>query len=89
VPWTVESRNVTVHAADAPDPERVQGDPVKLPPTPVEAKVIVPVGVIGVPTVEVSVTVAVHVDAWLTATRESQEIFVDVVLGLTARVAGP
>ncbi len=70
MPWTVESRNVTVHATDAPDPERVQGDPVKLLATPVEAKVIVPAGVIGVPTVEVSVTVAVHVDAWFTATGE-------------------
>jgi len=89
VPWTVESKKVTVHVADAPDPERVQGDPVKLPATPVKEKVIVPAGVIGVPTVEVSVTVAVHVDAWLTATGESQEIVVDVVLGLTARVAGP
>ena len=78
-----------MHAADAPDPERVQGDPVKLPATPVEEKVIVPAGVIGVPTVEVSVTVAMHVDAWLTATGESQESIVDVALGLTARVAGP
>jgi len=72
VPWTVESRNVTVHAADAPDPERVQGDPVKLPAAPVEEKekVIVPAGVIGVPTVEASVTVASHNDAWFTATGE-------------------
>ena len=59
-----------MHAADAPDPERVQGDPVKLPATPVEGKVIVPAGVIGVPTVEVSVTVAVHNEAWFTTTGE-------------------
>jgi hypothetical protein len=63
VPCTVESKKVIAHVADAPVPERVQGDPVKLPATPIEEKVIVPAGVIGVPTADVSVTVAVHVDA--------------------------
>lgn len=89
VPWTVESKKVTEHVAEAPEPDNLQGDPVKLPATPVGVKVIVPAGVIGVPIVAVSVTVAVHVDDWSTATGESQEIVVEVVLGLTARVAGP
>jgi hypothetical protein len=89
VPWTVESKKVTLHVADAPDPEGLQEELDKIPLTPVWLKVIVPAGVVGLPTVDVSVTVAVHVDAWLTATGESQEMVVDVVLGLTARVADP
>ena len=78
-----------MQVAEALDPERVQGDPAKLPATPVAGKVTVPVGVVGVPTVEVSVTVAIQVDCWLTATGESQETVVDVVLGLTVKVAVP
>lgn len=89
VPWTVESWNVTVQVAEAPDPERLQGDPVKTPATPVEVKVTLPTGVIGVPAVAVSVTVTVHVDAWFTATGESQEIVVEVSLAFTTNVAGP
>jgi hypothetical protein len=78
-----------VHVAVEPDPDRVQGDPVKLPATPVEAKATVPVGVIGVPEAEVSATVAVQVEAWLTTTGLLHDTVVDVVLGLTAIFAVP
>ena len=67
-----------------PDPESVQGEPVKLPATPVEVNVTVPIGVIGVPEAEVSATVAVQVEAWLTTTGLLHDTVVDVVLGLTA-----
>ena len=45
----------------------VQGDPVKLP-VPLDVKVTVPVGAVC-PEEAVSVTVAVHVAAWLTTTE--------------------
>ena len=78
-----------MHVAEPPDPERMQGDPAKLPATPVALKVIVPAGAIGVPTEEVSVTVATQVDCSLIATGESHETVVDVVLALTVKVAVP
>lgn len=73
-----------MHVAVKPDPDRVQGEPVKLPATPVELNVTVPVGVMGVPEAEVSDTVAVQVEAWLTTTGLLHDTVVEVVLGLTA-----
>ena len=73
-----------MHVADVPDPESVQGELVKPPATPVEVNVTVPVGVIGVPEAEVSATVAVQVEAWLTTTGLLHDTVVDVVLRLTA-----
>jgi len=78
-----------VQAAVEPDPDRVQGEPVKLPATPVDVKVTVPIGVIGVPEEEVSATVAVQVEAWLTTTGLLHDTVVDVALGLTAMFAVP
>ncbi len=56
-------------------------------PVPVDVKVTVPVGVIGVPAVEVSVTVAVQVDAWLITTGVAQETAVAEVLTVTVIIA--
>ncbi len=69
--------NVGVHAADAvvPDNVHVVNDPV----TPVSLRAIVPVGVTNVPAAEVSVTVTVHVDPWLTITGVVHETVVVVV----------
>ena len=68
--------NVTLQEADAPVPLSVQlvelNDPV-----PVLVKPTVPVGVVG--DAFVSVTVAVQVDAWLTATVLSEQLTVVVV----------
>jgi hypothetical protein len=53
-------------------PTNVQLVTLKLPVTPVSAKPTEPVGVVAL-AVEVSVTVAMHVDAWLTSTGLEQE----------------
>lgn len=78
---------MALHVAVEPDPDRVQGEPVKLPRD-VE-KVTVPLGVMGVPAVDVSVTVAVQLEAWLTTTGVLHETLVEVLLGLTAMFAVP
>jgi len=72
---------LTEHVADAPVPASVQ-----VPPG---VKVTVPVGVLVVPAA-VSVTVAVHEDAWLTTTVDGvHATVVVVVLGLTVTVVLP
>jgi hypothetical protein len=78
--------NVAEHVADAPVPDRVQGDPVNDPVTPVTVNATVPVGVDAVPT-SVSVTVAVHVVGWLATTEDGlHTMVVDVVRLLTVTV---
>ena len=52
-----------MQVALAPEPDRVHGDPVKLPAAPVEEKLTVPAGVTAFPAVDESVTVAVQVEA--------------------------
>ena len=76
---------VEVQVADAvvPDNVHVVNDPV----TPVSLRAAVPVGVTNVPAAEVSVTVTVHVDPWLTMTGVVHETVVDVVLRLTTMLA--
>jgi len=83
----VEAVKVEVHVADAvvPDKVHVVNDPV----TPVSLRATVPVGVTNVPAAEVSVTVTVHVDPWLTITGVVHETVVDVVLRLTTMLAVP
>ena len=69
----------------------VQGLPVMVPAAPVLVKVTVPVGVIRVPGfVAGSVTVAVHVEAWLGATLVGEQVTV-VTVGrvLTTMLAVP
>src|SRR5947209_16990459 len=56
---------------------------VKVPVTPVTAKVTEPVGVTTVPAVVESVTVAVQVDPWLTTTGLAHVTAVVVVRRLT------
>ena len=56
------------------------------PAGPVSVKVTVPVGVVMVPA-EVSVTVAVHDEAWLTTTGLVQTTAVEVVRGFTVTLA--
>ena len=78
-----------MHVADELDPESVQGELVKPPATPVDVNVTVPIGVIGVPEAEVSATVAVQAEAWLTTTGLLHDTVVDVALGLTAIFVAP
>jgi hypothetical protein len=89
VPLAVESRNVEVQDAVAPEPERVHVFVVKLPATPVSANATVPAGVMAVPADEVSLTVAVQVESWLTTTGVVQTRLVDVLLGLTVMMLLP
>lgn len=72
--------NVEVHVALAVVPARAQA--VNVPVTPVSVTVTVPVGVMNAPG-DVSVTVMVHVEAWLIATGVAQLIVVVVDLRLT------
>ena len=72
--------------AEAPVPARVQA--VNVPVTPVSESVTVPVGVMAVP-VEVSVTVIVHVEAWLTTTGVVHETVVVVVRLFTTMLVVP
>lgn len=58
-----EGMNLTPHEALKLAPLKVQLVTLKLPIAPVSVKLTDPVGVVA-PTAEVSVTVAVHVDAW-------------------------
>jgi hypothetical protein len=78
---------VEVQVADAVVPARVHvmNDPV----TPVWLRATVPVGVRKVPAAEVSVTVTVHVEAWLITTGVVQLTVVEVVRGLTTTLAVP
>jgi hypothetical protein len=78
--------NVEVQVADAVVPARVQV--VKDPVTPVSDMATVPVGVMKVP-VEVSVTVTVHVDAWLATTGVVQLTIVVVARLLTTMLVVP
>ena len=77
---------VTVQTADAPVPDSTQL-PLKTPPDVLfVARAKLPVGVIGVPG-EVSVTVTVQSDPWLTVTGDVHVIAVEVVLAVTVMVA--
>jgi hypothetical protein len=78
--------NVEVQVADAIVPARVQV--VKDPVTPVSDSATVPVGVMNVPG-EVSVTVIVHVDAWLATTGVVQLTVVVVARLFTTMLVVP
>ena len=82
----VDAVNVDAHVADAVVPLRVHvvNDPV----TPVSLRVTVPVGVRNVPA-EVSVTVTVHVEPWLTTTGVVQDTAVVVALLFTTMLVVP
>ena len=56
-------------------------------PDPAARNVTFPLGTIGVP-VSVSVTDALHIEAWLTTTGPEHASVVDVVRGSTVMVAG-
>jgi hypothetical protein len=73
-----EGLNLTPQLAVDPVPTSAQLVTLKLPATPVSEKATDPTGVVA-PTVEVSVTVAVHVDAWLVSTGLEHEILILVV----------
>jgi hypothetical protein len=77
---------VEVHVADAVVPARVHV--VNVPVTPVSDNATVPVGEMNVPA-EMSVTVTVHVDAWLATIGVVQLTVVLVVLGLTTILVLP
>ena len=83
----VDGVKVEVHVAVPAVVPAARVHVVKVPVTPVTVKVTEPVGVRTVPAVEVSVTVAVHVDPWLTTTGLVQETAVLVVRRLTTTVA--
>jgi len=68
-------------------PERVQLVALR-DPEPLDENETVPIGVIAVPELEVSVAVAVHVDAWPMATVLVQETVRAEVLLLELIVAG-
>jgi hypothetical protein len=61
-----EGVNLTPQEAVVPVPVKVQLVTLKLPAIPLSVKLTDPVGVVA-PAVEVSVTVAVHVDTWFTS----------------------
>jgi hypothetical protein len=74
-----------VAAAVVPANEQV----VKEPVTPVWPRATVPVGVRNVPAADVSVTVTLQVDAWLTKTGVAQLTVVLVARRLTVMLAVP
>jgi len=78
---------VEVQVAEAVVPAKVQV--VKEPVTPVSPRATVPFGVRNVPAADVSVTVTLQVDPWLTMTGVVQPIEVVVVLGFTTMLAVP
>ena len=82
----VDAMKVEVHVAEAVVPERrhVVNEPV----TPVSLRATVPVGVRKVPG-EVSVTVTVHVEPWLTATGVVHETVVVVARLFTTILVVP
>jgi len=68
--------NATLQLAAGTVPAtRVQLVELKLPAAPAWVKVTLPVAAVA-PTVEVSVTLAVHVDGWFTSTGLEQETLV-------------
>lgn len=77
---------VELHVATAVVPARVQV--VNVPVTPVSVRATVPVGVMNVPG-EVSVTVTLQVEPWLTTTGVAQLIVVVVALLLTTMLVVP
>ena len=74
------------HVADAVVPARVQV--VNVPVTPVSLSATVPVGVMNVPA-DASVTVTVHVEAWLATTGVVQLTVVLVARRLTTMLVVP
>lgn len=82
----VEAVNVEEQVAVAPVPDNVQV--VKVPVTPVSARVTVPLGVMAVPG-EVSVTVTLQAEPWLTTTGLAHVTAVVVVRGLTTMLVLP
>lgn len=73
-----EGLNFTPQLAVDPVPTNAQLVTLKLPATPVSEKPTEPAGDVA-PTVEVSVTIAVHVDAWLASIGLEHEILILVV----------
>ena len=82
----VDAVKVELQVADAVVPARVHV--VNVPITPVWDSATVPVGVMNVPA-EVSVTVTVHVEAWLATTGVVQLTVVAVALRLTTMLVVP
>jgi hypothetical protein len=78
--------NVEVQVTAAVVPDSVQV--VNVPVTPVSLSATVPVGAMNVP-VETSVTVTVHVEAWLATTGVVQLTAVVVARGLTTMLVVP
>ena len=72
-----EGLNFTPQPAAGPDPTNVQLVTLKLPATPVSAKPTEPLGVVA-PSEDVSVTVAVQVDAWLASIGLEHETLIVV-----------
>ena|SRR5213593_4188250 len=86
---TVEGVKCTAHVAVPVNPAvSVQVVWSKAPETPANEKATAPNGVRDVPPVEVSVTVAMHVEDVVTMTGVSQLIDVDVERRLTVIVNG-
>ena len=79
--------NVEVHVAVPVVVPAAKLHAVNVPVTPDTAKVTEPVGVTGLPAVELSVTVTLHAEPWLTTTGLAQVTLVVVVLRLTVTVA--
>ena len=79
----VEAVKVEVHVAVPAVALAARVQVVKVPVTPVTAKVTDPVGVTTVPAVDESTTVAVQVEPWLTTTGLVQLTEVVVVRRLT------
>ena len=83
----VEAVNVDVHVAVPAVVPAAKVHVVNVPVTPLTVKVTEPVGVLTGAT-EVSVTVAVHVDPWLTTTGLVHVTAVVVGLAVTVTLAG-
>jgi len=83
----VEAVNVDVQVAVPAVVPAASAQVVNVPVTPLTVNVTDPVGVLTVPAA-VSVTVAVHVEPWLTNTGLEHVTAVVVVLRLTVTLAG-
>jgi len=85
----VDGRNVEVQVAVPAVALAANVHVVNVPVTPVTANVTVPVGVMTVPTAELSPTVATQLDPWLTNTGVEQvtDVVVDRVLTVTLAAA--
>ena len=83
----VDAVNVEVHVAVPAVVPAASVHVVNVPVTPLTVNVTEPVGVLTVPAA-VSVTVAVHVEPWLTNTGLEHVTAVVVVLRLTVTLAG-